>query len=379
MEQVTHEELSLILPQYYDKRIALFVMGRFGIGKSNVVNDVANKLATGKQRKYVNWNKISKQEKLNVFNNPKEYFVMIDIRLSEYDSSDIKGLPIFMKKESENDIPPEAIEFKVPFWALLMTKKESAGMLFFDEINLSPPLVMSSCYKILYDRIINDMAIEGEWGIIGAGNLDEDRAYTNQMSPPLKDRAGEVELVGANADKWTGWAIEHGIDTRIIGFLNFKQLALYKVDFNDKQKFTTHRGWERVSNLTKGVEDFRLLELLSCSAISEGIAKEYVAWCKISQQIDMPSIIANPEKIKAIEDISIKWFINTAVAEQYANGKVKFDRVMAITKVLDEIDNVELVAYLWKLCFGLTPNFRKEFLKNLDDELVKKYTKYLIY
>jgi hypothetical protein len=379
MEQVTHEDLSLILPQYYDKRIALFVMGRFGIGKSGVINDVAQKLAEKKQKKYVSWNKISKEEKIKVYNNPKDYFVMVDIRLSEYDSSDIKGLPMFMKAQAENDIPIEAIEFKVPFWALLMTKKESAGVLFFDEINLSPPLVMSSCYKILYDRIINDMAIEGEWGIIGAGNLDEDRAYTNSMSPPLKDRAGEVELVGAGVEKWTGWAIEHGVDTRIIGFLNFKQLALYKVDFNDKQKFTTHRGWERVSTLTKGVEDFKVMELLSCSAIGEGIAKEYVAWCKISQQIDLPSIIANPEKIKQIEEISIKWFINTAVAEQYANGKIKFDRVMALTKVLDEIDNVELVAYLWKLCFGLTTNFRKEFLKTLDDDLVKKYTKYLIY
>ena len=380
MEQVTHEELKVMIPHYYDKRIALFVMGRFGIGKSGVINDVAEKLAVTKGRKYVNWNRISKEQKIQVFNNPKDYFVMIDIRLSEYDSSDIKGLPMFMKSETAKDsIPFEAIEFKVPFWALLMTKKESAGVLFFDEINLSPPLVMSSCYKILYDRNISDMAIDGEWGIFGAGNLDEDRAYTNQISPPLKDRAGEVELVGANAEKWTGWAIEHGIDTRIIGFLNFKNLALYKVDFNDKQKFTTHRGWERVSTLTKGIEDFKVLELLSCSAISEGIAKEYVAWCKISQQIDLPSIIQNPEKIKQIEEISIKWFINTAVAEQYSNGKIKFDRVMAITKVLDEIDNVELVAYLWKLCFGLTPNFRKEFLKSLDDDLVKKYTKYLIY
>jgi hypothetical protein len=378
MKQISHEELKVMLPYYFNKKIALFVMGRFGIGKSNAINDVAKDLSLTKQRKYVNWNSISKEEKLKVYNNPKEYFVMIDIRLSEYDSSDIKGLPMFMKQQTENDIPPEAIEFKVPFWALLMTKKESAGILFFDEINLSPPLVMSSCYKILYDRIINDMAIEGEWGIIGAGNLDEDRAYTNQMSPPLKDRAGEVELVGANAEKWSMWAIEHGVDTRIIGFLNFKQLDLYKVDFNDKQKFTTHRGWERVSNLTKGVEDFKMLELLSSSAIGEGIAKEYVAWCKISQQIDLPQVIANPNMLKSIKEISVKWFVNTAVAEQYANGKLKFDRVMAISKVLDEMDNVELVAYLWKMCNGLTKNFKKEFLKSVDDDLVQKYQKYII-
>lgn len=372
MRQVTHEELRTNLLHHYNKKIALFVYGRFGIGKSETVQLVASEIATQKGRKFVNWNRLSEEEKKQVFDNPKDYFTLIDIRLSEYDSSDIKGLPIF--KDGN-----KAIEFKVPFWALLMTKPESDGILFFDEINLAPPLVMSSCYKIIYDKVINDMPINANWGVFGAGNLDEDRAYTNSMAPPLKDRASEVELVGASSDRWTQWAMEHGVEPRIIGFINFKNQALYKVDFNDRQKFTTHRGWERVSRLIKGVdEDYTTMELLSSSAIGEGIAKEFVAFCKISQQIDMPGIIANPEKIKTITELSVKWFVNTAIAEQYANGKIKFDKVMGVSKALDEIDNVELVAYLWKMCNGLSKTFKKEFLKSVDDNLVKKYQKYLI-
>lgn len=373
MNQITHDQLKLAIQHHYNKKIALFVYGRFGIGKSETVQLVAKELASTKNRKFVNWNKLSEEEKKLVFDNPKDYFTLLDIRLSEYDSSDIKGLPMF--KDGN-----KSIDFKVPFWALLMTKPESDGILFFDEINLSPPLVMSSCYKIIYDRVINDMPINSNWGVFGAGNLDEDRAYTNSMAPPLKDRASEVELVGASSDQWSQWAMEHGIEPRIIGFINFKNTALYKVDFNDKQKFTTYRGWERVSNLIKGLgeNDYSTMELLSCSAIGEGIAREFVAFCKISQQIDMAGIINDPQKIKAINEISIKWFINTAVAEQYSVKKIKFDKVMAVSKALDEIDNVELVAYLWKMCNGLSKEFKKEFLKSVDDNLVKKYQKYLI-
>jgi len=371
MKQVTHDELKSDLLRHYDKKISMFVYGRFGIGKSDTVIKTATDIAAKKGKVFIDWNKISDEEKMNVFNNPKDYFTLIDIRLAEYDSSDIKGLPIF---KDDN----KAIEFKIPFWALLMAKPESDGILFFDEINLAPPLVMSSCYKIILNRVVNDIPINPNWGVFGAGNLDEDRAYTNSMAPPLKDRASEVELVAPDGDRWTQWAIPNGVEPKVIGYINFKPQDLFKVDFNDKQKYTTPRGWERLSNLIKGVDDFKEMELYASSAISEGVAKSFVAWCKISQQIDLPGILANPEKIKSITELSVKWFINTAVAENYANGKVKFDKVMGISKALDEIDNVELVAYLWKMCNGLTKNFRKEFLKGIDDDLVKKYQKYLI-
>jgi hypothetical protein len=130
--------------------------------------------------------------------------------------------------------------------------------------------------------------------------------------------------------------------------------------------------------LIKDVKDYKSLNLISCSAIGEGVAKEFVAFCKINEQIKLSEIIAHPEKIKEIEEISIKWFINTAVAEQYKEKKCKFEKVMEISKVLDSIDNVELVAYLWKMCAGFDKGFKKEFVQKVDDKLVQKYSRYLI-
>lgn len=368
--EVTHEDLGKLILKHYQNKVSLFVYGRFGIGKSDTFLSMAKRVAESKNREFIDWNGTSDEKKAEVFNEPGKYFVLIDIRLSEYDSSDIKGLPIF---KSDN----KAIDFKVPYWALLTTKPDSDGFLFFDEVNLAPPLVMSSCYKIIHNRNINEMPINSNWGVFGAGNLDEDRAYTNSMAPPLKDRASEVELVTADSERWSQWALPKGIHPLCIGYINFKPQDLYVVNFDDKQKFTTPRGWERLSNLIKGVSNYKDMELYASAAIGEGIAKSFVAWCKISEKIDLPGIIADPNKIKGVEELSIKWFINTAIAEGYSEGKIKFDKVMGISKALDEIDNVELVAYLWKMCNGLSKNFKKDFIKSVDDGLVAKYQVYL--
>lgn len=370
MKKINHNELNELLKHYYDRKLPLFVWGRFGIGKSQVVRESSKEIAEKRGRKFVEWNKLTEKEKQDVFEYCEKYFVLIDIRLSEYDSSDIKGLPIFTDNK-------RAIEFKIPFWALLLEKDNSDGVLFFDEINLAVPLVLSSCYKIIYDRVVNTSKINDNWLILGCGNLSEDRAYTHEIASPLRDRGGEVELVGSDVDSWVGWAIKNNIDSRIIGFLNFKTSNIYKVDFNDNQKFTTHRGWARVSTLVTGVEDYDKIDLITSSAISEGIAKEFVAFCKIKDTLKIEEIIKNPEKLKSVTEISVKYFLITALADRYKNDKIKFEQIYKISQVLDEIKNAEFVALLWRICYGYNQKFKNDFVKIVDNKFADKYAKYI--
>jgi hypothetical protein len=377
--EVEHEELSELIECYYNAKLPLDVSGTFGIGKSQSVREKAMDLAAKKSKEFINWNECTFEKKQEVFNNPKKYFVFLDIRLSEFDASDIKGLP----ELSASDKLFGWLVWRVPFFAKLMEKPEGDGILFFDERNLAPPLVQSSCYKIVHDRIINDSKVGENWLIMSAGNTDEDRAYIHETAPPLRDRCGEVKLMTPSGQKWIDkYAIPRGIDPLIIGFISFKTGSLYKVDFNDKQKYTTPRGWERISKLKQKNQigkDYNKLNLIAKSAISEGIAQEFVAFCKISEQIKLPEIIANPKKLKDIKEINVKWFINTALAEQYKDKKVKFEKIVEFSRVMDSNEDVELVAYLWKLCSGLSKAFKKDFVDKLeqDDELVTKYARYL--
>ena len=378
VRKINHNELQTLINHYYQKKTPMFVWGTFGIGKSRVIKDTAQQIAEQKGKELVLWNGISSEMKQKVFDNPKKYFALIDIRLSEYDSSDIKGLPDFRDGK-------KSIEFKVPFWALLLEKEDSDGILFFDEINLAVPLVVSSCYKIIYDRVVNESKINDNWFIIGAGNKNDDRAHTHDISPPLRDRGGEVELVFDN-EEWVKWAVkpENNIASEIIGYLSFKTGDIYKFNPDDEQKFTTPRGWERVNTLIKPLiekKDYSKLKTVVCSAIGEGVGSEFISYCRIKEQINLKEMIEKPKKIADIKekDISIKFFVTTAVAEQYRDKKLKFDKVIEVSKVLDSINNAELVAYLWKLCCGFdAKRFKADFVKKVDGALVDKYGKYII-
>jgi hypothetical protein len=376
VKKVNHKELTTLVGHYYKTKEPLFVWGTFGIGKSRVMRQVAQDTAKEKDKIFIEWNKTTPEQKQEVFATPEKYFCFIDIRLSEYDSSDIKGLPDFQSGDKKS------IEFRVPFWALLLENPKSDGILFFDEINLATPLVISSCYKIIYDRVVNDGKINENWLIVGCGNKQEDRANTCDIAPPLRDRGGEVELIVPSIDDWTEWATKNDVDMRIIGFLNFKSSNLFKVDFDDEQKFTTSRGWERVSKLIKSIDinNLSMLDLVTSSAISEGISKEFLAYCKLSTQIDMNKLIENPELMANITDIGVRFFVTTSIADRYKDQKIKFDKVMEVSKVLDKNASPELVAYLWKLSSGMSKQFRKDWMgtKGTDEKLIEKYGKYIL-
>ena len=381
VKKINHKEFKVLIKAYYKqklidgRKIPLLVYGTFGVGKSEQVKDTAKEIGEKKGKIPVEWNKLTKEEKEKIYENPENYFILIDIRLSEFDSSDIKGLPDFKDDKSESII------WKIPYWAKVLEHPKSDGILFFDEINLATPLVISSTYKIIYDRIINESKINDNWLIIGCGNKDEDRAYTHELASPVRDRGGEVELVPPSCEDWVEWAVKNGIDSRIIGFLNWKPSQLHKVDFEDGQKFTTERGWARASSLINGVDDYDTAELLSSTAIGEGIAIEFISFCKIKELIKLDEIIKNPEKIKEITEIGHKYFIVSSLAELYKSKKeVNFAKIMKVSEVLHNLKNQEFVALLWRLCIKYNPTkFSKEFQEQeLNNPLKKEYHKYIV-
>lgn len=351
-------------------------MGAFGVGKSFVVRDTAFEISKESGRVFVEWNKISREKKQEVYEYPEKYFVLIDIRLSEMDETDIAGIPLL---DNQRDF----LEWKKPFWANLIAKENGAGIIFFDELNLASPLVQSSAYKIIYDRIVGNDKIGDSWGVVGAGNRDGlDRAYTQTMAMPLRDRLSEVELLNPSVEDWGDWAIGKGIDSRIIGFVNFKPSCLSVINLDDEQKQTTARGWERLNTLINNREIDETFKLLCCSAIGEGVAREFIAFCNLKEKFNIEDLIKNPQKLKDIEDISIKYLLLSSVAERYAKKEegIDFKKIIEISKVLDEIKNAEFVALLWRFCCQYTKNsglFKDDFMKSDEFELINKYGKYI--
>lgn len=374
--EISHKELSELIKINYETKIPLIIYGSFGLGKSRIVLDTSKEIAIKEKREFIEWDKTDDKKKEELFKNPEKYFVVMDFRSSSLDPTDLRGLPNFRPDK-------KTIEWKIPYFMDFMTIKGSLGVAFWDEISLGTPLVLSSLYKIIYDRAIDGCKINDGWFMIMAGNLESDHSNAIEIPAPLKDRSSEVILRVSDISTFTDFCIKNKIDSRIIGFLNFKSSNIHKINFDDAQKQTSPRGWcERVDKLIKKLEnnDYEKLRLVTSSAIGEGVACEFVAFCKLQDKVKIQEIIKNPNKLKDLDkekDLGIKYFIVTALADCYRDKRAKFEDIMKITEVLDELNNAEFVSLLWRLCLMYNKDFEKEFLKSNTTKFANKYIKYL--
>lgn len=376
MRKVNYGQIANVLNGHYALKKPLIIYGAFGVGKSGLVECASSDLAIKEKREYRNFFKQNAKEQEEIFNNPEKYYSLLDVRMSERDVSDIKGLMSLGAEE-------EFIKYKTEKWLDYITKDGSSGILFFDEFNLASPMVLSNIYKIVYDRIVNDTLLSKNWLIVMAGNRDGvDGAYTFSVPKPLRDRASEVELV-ADFEGWRDWAIDKGLHHSVITYLSNSQTHFYVVDDKDGQKFSTPRGWERVSDFQSsklGVKD--KMECIKAT-IGEGIAIQYIKYCELQEKMDLENVLRNPKELGKIEDVSIKYLLVGICADRYKNSDklVDFNKIMEISQALDDSQNAEFVSLLWKLCLNYTKEtkkFRNDFIKIKDTKLLDKYKGYIL-
>ena len=185
----------------------VMIWGPPGVGKSQMVTAVA------------------KQHKVPV----------IDIRLSQMEPSDLRGIPFRV-----NDL----VEWAVPRMLPDSTRHGETGILFLDEITSALPAVSAAAYQLILDRCLGDYRVPDGWVIFAAGNRQGDRGVSYAMPTPLANRFTHFDF-DINLDDWVAWAHGHNIDERLIGFLRFRPELLFDFDpALDPIAFPTPRSWE---------------------------------------------------------------------------------------------------------------------------------------
>ena len=315
--ELNHKELGWMIERCYSKRTPLFIWGATGIGKSAVVADTAMRMAKKRNLEF----------KKDEFGD--DIFTLIDMRMSEErDPSNLKGLP-FPNKERD----------KTKWLAPEYFPDFGQGIIFLDELNLALPIIQSACYELIHDRRIRDMKLPDGFYVLAAGNRMEDCANVFDMAKPLCNRFVHVSLK-YSFDSWLDWAQKNQIDGRLQGFLYWKPSYLNKFDEDsDDKAFATPRSMELASNLIDGVTDVRKLEMLVGSAVGTGIAAEFIAFNSLENKVSIAEILMNPEKMKEIEEISLKYFILGGIVEKYR--KQKSNKKALLSKVLQVCSNLD--------------------------------------
>ena len=233
---------------------------------------------------------------------------MIDIRLSQMEPSDLRGIPFRID---------DSVEWAVPAMLPNQQRHGGQGILFLDEITSAAPSVSAAAYQLILDRRLGQYEIPNGWAILAAGNRQGDRGVTYTMPAPLANRFSHYE-VDVNLDDWVAWAYANNIDDRIIAFLRFRPDLLFEFDAaQNPMAFPSPRSWEYAHRaLQKFVDhgDLLLETLQACVGPAAGV--ELNAF--IANLDQMPSIeaIVNGEDVPVPGEIDLQYAVASALVGQ---------------------------------------------------------------
>ncbi|MBX2879815.1 MAG: MoxR family ATPase [Granulosicoccus sp.] len=160
---------------------------------------------------------------------------LIDIRLSQLEPSDLRGIPFRVDNH---------VEWAVPRMLPDASRHGPSGIMFLDEITSATPAVSAAAYQLILDRCLGEYKVPEGWVIFAAGNRQGDRGVTYSMPTPLANRFTHFDF-DVNLDDWVYWAHKNQIDERIIAFLRFRPELLFDFDpAIDPTAFPTPRSWE---------------------------------------------------------------------------------------------------------------------------------------
>jgi hypothetical protein len=256
---------------------------------------------------------------------------VIDIRLSQMEPSDLRGIPF-----REDNL----VEWAIPSMLPNKERHGDTGILFLDEITSAVPSVSAAAYQLILDRRLGDYEVPDGWAIFAAGNRQGDRGVTYTMPAPLANRFSHFE-VELNLDDWVAWAYNYGIDERIIAFLRFRPELLFDFDpAHNPVAFPSPRSWEFAHRgLQKFMNHPRLLlgTLQACVGDAAGIElKAFVD--SLDQMPDLDAILRG-EDVKSPKEIDLQYAVASALVGRAIKAKDQDDAHAVWGHILNYADN----------------------------------------
>ena len=232
-------EVARFLPTAYELRLPVFVWGKPGIGKSDLIRQFA------------------RQAEMD----------LVDLRLTTLESCDLRGLPRINHTTGQTEwVRPE-----------FLPEEEGPIVIFLDELTAAEPRIQASAYQLILDRCIGRHRLPDQAWVVGAGNAIEDGAVSYGMGTALADRFAHVHLVASQQD-WMEWALNNAIAPEVVTFLRVRPEML---DSSGGQEQTEQlvtpspRSWARVSSVLLKTQDKRTRSLAVNGLVGESVAVQF--------------------------------------------------------------------------------------------------------
>jgi hypothetical protein len=316
---VTSVQARKSLLKAFSKKRPLFLWGPPGIGKSELVAEIAQELGG----------------------------YMIDLRLGQMEPTDIRGIPFYNKDSGKMD------------WAepVDLPTKELASqypivVLFLDEMNSAAPSVQAAAYQLILNRRSGKYFLPDNVVMVAAGNRESDKGVTYRMPTPLANRFIHQEM-RVDFASYQEWAVNNNIHKDVVGYLSFAKQDLY--DFDPKsasRAFATPRSWTFVSQILEDEDgdDDTVMNLIA-GTVGEGLAVKFMAHRKVAGKMPRPEdILSGKEKDLNVKEVSAMYSLVISMCYELKGAIEK--------KVTD------------KQFHEMADNFFAYMMKNFETELV---------
>ena len=284
-----NEDGSFFIP--VEKQRPVFLYGPPGIGKTAVMEQIANELGIG----------------------------LVSYSMTHHTRQSAIGLPFIAKKifdEKEYSVSEYTMsEILASVYNYIEETGKKEGILFLDEINCVSETLAPSMLRFLQYKTFGSHEVPKGWIVVTAGNPPEYNKSVREYDIATLDRIKKID-VEASYDVWKEYAINNNVHPAILAFLDIKKNCFYSIENTPAgKKFVTARGWEDLSRIMCLYEkksliiDASLIEqYIQSPSIAQDFSSYYSAFKKLKDVFDAERILNgcfDNTIIEEVESLSI--------------------------------------------------------------------------
>ena len=324
-KKLTPSELHANLVTCIKARRAVMVHGDPGIGKSQIMQQVADALFADAyaEKGYAYSDGVVTQsvtqlgKKKSVIttlgpSDPRPWFK--DVRAALLDAVDLRGLPMVEDGKAKWAIPD------------FLPQDPRGGIVFFDEINRGSEMTMNGLFSLcIPPYALGEYSLPQQWVPASAVN-DKDRG-ARRLSSALAARFTHLDLGGEVNSQWLDdvcrIAIARDWHPMVVAFLRSFPHLLHKYN-PDERVSPNPRGWEFVSDISHQNPNATLMFSLVAGCVGEAAATEFCAFSALFRKLPVSdSIFMHPETEAIPAEASVRYAIVAMLARRINDTNFK--------------------------------------------------------
>ena len=253
----------------------LFLIGPPGIGKTAIMEQVAEELGIG----------------------------LVSYSMTHHTRQSALGLPV-IERHSYKGFEYEASEYTMSeiissIYAYMRKTGIEQGILFLDEVNCVSETLYPSMLQFLQFKTFGAHEVPDGWVIACAGNPAEFNRSVHEFDVATLDRVRKIQ-VEPDLESWKAYATDAGIHPAVTTFLETEPSCFYRIQKTPGgTSFVTARGWEDLARIISiherlgaPVEQELVEQFVQDEEVAEKFSLYYELFRKYQSDYQIPAILS---------------------------------------------------------------------------------------